>query len=72
MGTSGTALNISNDYTVSRFLNNEIKFTEGALDNAVVIIDKEIDQLEMSRIKDLFGIEDEIINAPSSACPDIV
>ena len=33
----------------------------GALDNAVVIIDKEIDQLEMSRIKDLFGIEDEII-----------
>jgi len=25
------------------------------------IIDKEIDQLEMSRIKDLFGIEDEII-----------
>jgi UDP-3-O-[3-hydroxymyristoyl] N-acetylglucosamine deacetylase/3-hydroxyacyl-[acyl-carrier-protein] dehydratase len=33
----------------------------GGLDNAVVIIDKEIDQLEMSRIKDLFGIEDEII-----------
>ena len=33
----------------------------GALDNAVVIIDKEIDQLEMDRIKDLFGIEDEII-----------
>ena len=33
----------------------------GTLDNAVVIIDKEIDQLEMSRIKDLFGIEDEII-----------
>ena len=33
----------------------------GALDNAVVIIDKEIDQLEMDRIKDLFDIEDEII-----------
>ena len=28
LGTSGTALNISNDYTVSRFLNNEIKFTD--------------------------------------------
>ena len=31
------------------------------MDNAVVIIDKEIDQLEMDRIKDLFDIEDEII-----------
>ena len=28
LGTSGTALNISNDYTVSRFLNKEIKFTD--------------------------------------------
>ena len=28
LGTSGTALNISNDYTVSRFLNNEIKFMD--------------------------------------------
>ena len=33
----------------------------GSLDSAVVIVDKEIDQLEMDRIKDLFGIEDEII-----------
>ena len=33
----------------------------GALDNAVVIIDKEIDQREMERLKELFGIEDNII-----------
>ena len=33
----------------------------GALDNAVVIIDKEIDNMEMERLKDLFGIEDNII-----------
>jgi len=33
----------------------------GALDNAVVIIDKEIDQSEMERLKELFGIEDNII-----------
>ena len=28
LGTSGTALNLSNDYAVYRFLNNEIKFTD--------------------------------------------
>ena len=33
----------------------------GSLETAVVIVDKEIDQQEMGRIKDLFGIEDEII-----------
>ena len=33
----------------------------GALDNAVVIIDKVIDNIEMERLKDLFGIEDNII-----------
>lgn len=33
----------------------------GALDNAVVIIDKEIDQSEMERLKELFGIEENII-----------
>jgi len=33
----------------------------GALDNAVVIIDKEIDKNEMKRLKDLFGIEHNII-----------
>lgn len=33
----------------------------GALDNAVVIVDKEIDQTEMARLKDLFGIEHNII-----------
>tara|TARA_A100001037_G_scaffold306738_1_gene354790 strand:- start:21925 stop:22881 length:957 start_codon:yes stop_codon:yes gene_type:complete len=33
----------------------------GALDNAVVIVDKEIDQAEMDRLKDLFGIEHNII-----------
>ena len=32
----------------------------GSLDSAVVIVDKEIDQLEIDRIKDLFGIEDDI------------
>ena len=33
----------------------------GALDNAVVIIDKEIDSIEMDRLKELFGIEHNII-----------
>lgn len=33
----------------------------GALDNAVVIIDKVIDNIEMERLKDLFGIEENII-----------
>ena len=33
----------------------------GALDNAVVIIDKEIDKMEMERLKDLFGVEHNII-----------
>ena len=33
----------------------------GGLDNAVVIIDKEIDSIEMDRLKDLFGIEHNII-----------
>lgn len=33
----------------------------GALDNAVVIIDKVIDNTEMERLKDLFGIEQNII-----------
>ena len=28
MGTSGAALNLSNDYSVYRFLNEEIKFTD--------------------------------------------
>ena len=28
LGTSGTALNLSNDYSVQRFLNKEIKFTQ--------------------------------------------
>lgn len=33
----------------------------GALDNAVVIVDKEIDKSEMKRLKELFGIEHNII-----------
>jgi UDP-3-O-[3-hydroxymyristoyl] N-acetylglucosamine deacetylase/3-hydroxyacyl-[acyl-carrier-protein] dehydratase len=33
----------------------------GALDNAVVIIDKEIDNNEMKRLKELFGLEHNII-----------
>jgi len=33
----------------------------GALDNAVVIIDKEIDTSEIDRLRDLFGIEHTII-----------
>lgn len=33
----------------------------GGLDNAVVIVDKEIDSNEMDRLKDLFGIEHNII-----------
>ena len=33
----------------------------GALDNAVVIVDKEIDSTEMDRLRDLFGIEHDII-----------
>ena len=33
----------------------------GALDNAVVIVDKEIDDPEVNRLKRLFGIEEEII-----------
>ena len=33
----------------------------GALDNAVVIVDKEIDAQEVNRLKRLFGIEEEII-----------
>ena len=37
LGTSGTALNISNDYTVSRFLNNEIKFTDIAKINKLAM-----------------------------------
>jgi 1-deoxy-D-xylulose 5-phosphate reductoisomerase len=28
LGTSGAALNLSNDYSVYRFLNEEIKFTD--------------------------------------------
>tara|TARA_B100001996_G_scaffold374852_1_gene354031 strand:- start:2328 stop:3278 length:951 start_codon:yes stop_codon:yes gene_type:complete len=34
----------------------------GALDNAVVLIDKDIDQNEINRLKDLFGIEHNINN----------
>ena len=37
LGTSGTALNISNDYTVSRFLNKEIKFTDIAKINKLAM-----------------------------------
>jgi len=37
LGTSGTALNVSNDYTVSRFLNNEIKFTDIAKINKLAM-----------------------------------
>ena len=33
----------------------------GALDNAVVIVDKPIDSTEIERLKDLFGIENTII-----------
>ena len=33
----------------------------GGLENAVVIIDKEIDAMEIERLKDLFGIEHNII-----------
>ena len=33
----------------------------GSLENAVVIIDKEIDKIEISRLKELFGIEHSII-----------
>ena len=33
----------------------------GALDNAVVIVDKEINNTEVNRLKSLFGIEEEII-----------
>ena len=33
----------------------------GALDNAVVIVDKEIDSTEMDRLRDLFGIGHDII-----------
>ena len=33
----------------------------GALDNAVVIVDKEIDNIEVNRLKSLFGIKEEII-----------
>ena len=33
----------------------------GGLDNAVVIVDKEIDSIEMDRLKELFGIEHNII-----------
>ncbi len=33
----------------------------GALDNAVVIVDKEIDNTEVNRLKSLFGIKEEII-----------
>ena len=33
----------------------------GALDNAVVIVDKEIDNPEVNRLKSLFGIKEEII-----------
>ena len=34
----------------------------GALNNALVIVDKKIDKQEMTRIKNLFGIEDQIIS----------
>tara|TARA_B100001250_G_scaffold93067_1_gene77522 strand:+ start:8660 stop:9808 length:1149 start_codon:yes stop_codon:yes gene_type:complete len=37
LGTSGTALNISNDYTVYRFLNKEIKFTDIAKINKLAM-----------------------------------
>jgi len=33
----------------------------GALDNAVVIVDKEIDNTEVNRLRSLFGIKEEII-----------
>lgn len=33
----------------------------GSLENAVVIVDKEIDKIEISRLKELFGIEHSII-----------
>ena len=32
----------------------------GALDNALVIIDKKIDEIEINRLRDLFGIEEAI------------
>ena len=34
----------------------------GALDNALVIVDKEIDKNEIERLRDLFGIEEAIIH----------
>ena len=34
----------------------------GALDNALVIVDKEIDENEIERLRDLFGIEEDIIH----------
>ena len=34
----------------------------GALDNALVIVDKEIDKNEIERLRDLFGIEENIIH----------
>ena len=34
----------------------------GALDNALVIVDKEIDKNEIERLRDLFGIEEDIIH----------
>ena len=34
----------------------------GSLDNALVIIDKDIDKNEISRLKNLFGIEHNILN----------
>ncbi len=34
----------------------------GSLDNALVIVDKKIDQNEVKRIKDLFGIEENLIS----------
>jgi len=33
----------------------------GGLDNALVIVDKKIDQIEMNRLRNLFGIEETII-----------
>ncbi len=34
----------------------------GGLDNALVIVDKKIDQIEMNRLRNLFGIEEAIVN----------
>ena len=55
LGTSGTALNLSNDYAVARFLNKEIKFTQISIINELSM--KNHKWIEEPTLKDISELD---------------